>query len=170
MFAIYWICGGSGSGKETFIRAMEKKVPKSLENLGWKDKKIIGIESSMKYIGQYEGDPIVEKRKAIVKEVENLPEDAIALIKYQDVDEEMGTLNKVQEKFGDVTQSIIFLEVETNTLFKRCQKKSWWDEELEKGRVKLQQDWLEEQRKKLKHHRMKIIHIDSNTKNYNILK
>lgn len=170
MAEIVWIYGSSASGKETFIRKLLKNPPaKIINELEWNEKKIISIEESIKYIGQFENDPIVKKRKEIIKKTKKIANqaDTIILIKWQDVDLESGLFNKLQKETPTIKHKIIFLHTNLETLYKRCQNKSWRTKKEEKEGIKWIKTRLLYQLKLLKKlDNVDIIAIDSSTNEY----
>ena len=163
---IVWIYGASGAGKETFIKYITDKPSKDIiSRLGWQDKKITYIKESIDYIGQYFGDPIVEKRKVIVDKVKDAIEDNdVVLIKGQDVDFKMNILNDLQKLFPDSIYRIIYLYPGFDNLYSRCLKKSWYKEEFTRDMFL---DWAKEQLDKLNSFQeIEITALDSSDKNY----
>lgn len=173
MAEIVWIYGSSASGKETFIHELLKNpTNKIINDLGRTNKKIVCIEESLNYIGQFENDPIIKKRDEIIIETKKIVHetDTIILIKWQDVDLKSRLVNKLQKETPTIKHKIIFLHTSLETLYKRCQNKSWRTEEEEKEGI----EWIKTRvfyqlnlLKKL--HNVDIIAIDSTTNKYKII-
>lgn len=145
--AIVWVYGSSGAGKETFIKRINSKaVPKVIEKLNWKDKKIKVIWESLKYIAQSDNDKITNKRKEIIKKVsEAIKERAeVILIKGQDVDLEKKLPQTLKNKFPSQTHQIIFLHADLRTLLQRWKKKIWFNKKYKEDDV---EEWLRHQLK-----------------------
>lgn len=134
MIIFIWIYGSSAAGKETFINRLVYDAPQNVINhLAWENKKIILIPESLKYIGQFENDPITLKRVAIIdkaKSIEN-DKDLVVLIKGQDVDLRRNLINKLKEEIPQANHEIIYLHSDLKTLFTRAQQKRWWTQEME---------------------------------------
>lgn len=163
---IVWIYGPSGAGKETFIKYITNNPSEDIiSRLGWQDKKIGYIKESIDYIGQYFGDPIVDKRKIIVDKVKDVIENYdVILIKGQDVDFKMNILSDLRKIFPENIHRIIYLYPGFDNLYSRCLKKSWYKEEFTRDMFL---DWAKGQLIKLKpFEELKITALDSSDKNY----
>jgi hypothetical protein len=61
MKEVVWVFGNSAAGKESFIRYITiNKDARLLTSLGWQESKVTASEASMKYIGQFDGDPVTK--------------------------------------------------------------------------------------------------------------
>jgi hypothetical protein len=165
---IIWVFGSSAAWKETFIHNILENPPKkTINELWWNEKRIFFIKESIKYIGQFENDPIIKKRKKIITEAEKIANqtNTIILIKWQDVDLDARLINRLQEKIPTIEHKIIFLHTNLETLYKRCQNKSWRTEEDEKKWIIGIKKWLLYQLDLLKKlNNIDIIAIDSTNK------
>jgi len=174
MTNIVWVFGSSAAGKETFIRKMlTNPSQKLIDCLGWNNKNIVCVEESLQYIGQFENDPIVEKRKQIVDNVKSIANqlDTVILIKGQDIDFKFDLLNKLRKEISNVKHKIIFLHADVGVLFDRCKKKSWWSKEDEAEGVKGVKEYLTRQINYLQNlNDFEIIAFDSMTYNYKPIK
>lgn len=125
---IIWIFGGSGAGKDRFIRyLLEKRSHNLLHRFHWENKKIIACKESLLWIPMHYHDPLIEKRKSLPKIIKKLVvSDAdIILVKGQDWDLRDGTLTKAMTEVHDATHSILYLHVPILTAFKRWKTKPW---------------------------------------------
>ncbi len=169
---IVWIYGASAAGKETFIRKIvSDKSLKIISELGWSNKTIIACEESMEWVGQFDGDPKIEKRKQIpyvvienIKDKENI----ITLIKGQYVDLEENLPIKLYDLLPDCLHCIVFLKVDIEQLYIRVQRKIWWKSEDTK---EMSEQWLHDQMKLLKNisSRLPITVVNSNNENYHLV-
>ena len=146
MTEIVRVYGSSAAGKETFIRNITTNPPqKVLASLWWGGKKIFSVQESIQYIGQFENDPIVNKRSEIIEKVKSLvaqKPNSVVLIKGQDVDFTSDLLNKLRSEIPTVEHKIIFLHTTLEELLKRCRTKSWWDQWDEKAGIPWIKVWL----------------------------
>ncbi len=126
MKEVAWIFGTSASGKETFIRNAANNQP-ALEALGWMGRPLAACQSSLKYIGQFDGDPIIEHRRKILEEVPLLLDSVeVVLIKWQSVDSWISLPQKLREGLPGVRHRIIELRASLPELEKRLKQKPWW--------------------------------------------
>lgn len=90
MKELVWVFGNSAAGKETFIRNIANgKATGATEKLGWTNINVAISEASIKFIGQFNNDPITKHRDKILTEVpELLKHSDVVLIKYQSVNSE----------------------------------------------------------------------------------
>jgi len=119
--------GESATGKATFIRYIASNSDSELaQQLGYNNCKIIPIEESL-----YFGDSERIKIKDIVLNLLDNETDAVILIKWQAVDSIISqgddVLRKLASKTPDTPKEIILLSVESDILYARVQKKSWWN-------------------------------------------
>lgn len=129
MKEVVWIVGASGSGKETFIRRAltDKQIAKQL---GWSCKAVVACGASLTYIGQFDKDPIVEKREQIFSEVHTLLQDTdVVLIKWQYLDSAAFRPERLQQLLPDVRHRIIELTAPLPELVERLKKKPWWHDQ-----------------------------------------
>ncbi len=131
MKEIVWVFGNSAAGKETFIRHMLTDESMELrEKLGWQDLLVTASQASLKYIGQFDNDPVTQKRDEILEEVpELLTRNDVVLIKWQTVDSQAGRIDALLQTMPDVSQRIIYLDTSKETLVERLPRKSWWDDD-----------------------------------------
>lgn len=125
---IVWVYGSSAVGKETFIRYLVDNPSVSLiRRLDWQGKKLIVIWESVKYIAQYEDDPIGGKRKQIVEKVLGITDDnAVIIIKGQDIDIVSELPQLLKKKMPFCKHKIIFLYTDIEIVHERCKDKIWW--------------------------------------------
>lgn len=175
MTDIFWVYGSSAAGKETFIRRLLSKPPQNLiDYLGWKSKKIICIEESLKYIGQFENDPITKKRSRIIDRAKEVldSEDTVVLIKGQDVDLKSGLPSMLLKELPKAKHQIIFLHADLQLLYERSRKKTWWSKEDEEAGIEGFKDWLLNDQLKylLELEGFNITALDSSSHNYKPIK
>lgn len=170
--AIIWVFGASAAGKETFIRKIvDEKPEKIINELGWKDKEIIACNESLEWIGQYNGDPKIEKRKEIpsivARNVES-KQNAVILIKGQDSDLENGLPEQICQLAPSCDHGIIFLQADVEQLYTRGQRKIWWHPE---NTHQTTEKWLHYQMDLLKKisSKLPIRAVESNTENYTVI-
>jgi len=126
MKEIVWIVGTSASGKDTFIRNVSTNN-NVLESLGWSGKSIVACEASLKFIAQFEDDPVVEQREKIPEEANSLLDTSdVVLIKWQQLDTEASRPQKLKDLIPTARHRIIELRVERPELIKRYRLKPWW--------------------------------------------
>jgi hypothetical protein len=150
---IIWIFGNSASGKETFINeAINKKLGNIFDTLGLSNSKLVKISASTSYIGQYDGDPIVEKRQLIIPQVDKAfkDKDVTALIKWQDVDEDSKIPKILYEKYPNIRHIIFYLHVESDILWNRVSRKQWWEDGMASKKEFLV-DWVRDQKQYAKY-------------------
>lgn len=126
MKEVVWIFGTSATGKETFIKKVIKDKELQ-ERMGWKNKSISFCSESIDHIGQFDGDPAIERRKMILHKVPQLLENNdIVLIKWQIVDSKAQLPQKLKKVTIKAKHVIIRLEAPEQELVKRLRNKSWW--------------------------------------------
>jgi hypothetical protein len=171
---IIWIFGNSASGKETFIdNAINNKAKEVFDILGLSNNKLIKISASTSYIGQYDDDPIVEKRQLIIPQVEEAfkNENSTALIKWQDVDKNSRIPEILYDKYRNAGHIIIYLHVEPNVLWNRVLKKPWWESDSISKKEFLD-DWVRDQKQYVKYlvsKGFKKYIVDSTEEDYKIV-
>ena len=174
MTEIVWIYGSSASGKETFIRRFLENPPKEIrDHLWWSDKKIVCIEESLKYIGKFENDPIVEKRKEIIEKAKKLAKKSnlVILIKGQNVDLQSKLLDKVHNEVPNAKHKIVFLHADVWILFERCKKKVRWTHyDEQEGIEGFKRHIMHQIHAFQKIEGFEMIAIDSSTPNYKPIK
>jgi shikimate kinase len=174
MTNIVWIYGSSASGKATFINRLLNNLSQDLiDRLGWKNKKIICVEESIKYVGQFNNDPVLKKRIQIINKVKNLSNKSnlVILIKGQDVDLKSNLPNILQEELPNAKHQIIFLHADLQILYERCRKKTWWTKEDEEAGIEDFKEWLSKQLRRLKQLKnFKITTLDSSDYEYRQIK
>ena len=119
--------GESATGKATFIRYIMSNPGCELRRqLGYNNRKIIPVEESL-----YFGDSERIKIKDIVMKLLDNETDAVILIKWQAVDSIVSqgddVLRKLASETPDTPKEIILLSVESDILYARVQRKSWWN-------------------------------------------
>jgi len=131
MKELVWVFGNSAAGKETFIRNIANgKATGATEKLGWTNINVAISEASIKFIGQFNNDPITKHRDKILTEVpELLKHSDVVLIKYQSVDSESGRLEELNKQLPDVVHRIILIVTPEQELVKRLPQKSWWNDD-----------------------------------------
>lgn len=170
MTTFIWVYGSSAVGKKTFINRLVYDAPYNIINhLAWENKKIILIPESLKYIGQFENDPITLKRSVIIDKAKliNNNKNIIVLIKGQDVDLRRNLVNKLREEVPQANHEIIYLHSNLKTLFTRVQQKSWWTQKMEDEGIDEFKNWLINQLNLLKKLKgFKFNAFDSTTPEY----
>ena len=146
MKEVVWIFGNSAAGKETFIKYVTNNRDKQLyDRLGWENKKVTAVPSSIENIGQYENDPVTLKRNNILTEAPQLLQKADAvLIKWQTVDSQAGRIEKLMKLLPDAQHRIILISTPSVQLMKRLPEKSWWDDDNPDAFIKEETKNLEE--------------------------
>jgi hypothetical protein len=132
---IVWIFGASASGKETFIKKIHQGKLKSITRaLGWNNKKIVFSNKSIDYVSKNEKDNLGPKREEIVKEVLDLSKEnnSLVLIKGQDLDLENKRPERLKKLLPSNKHLIVYLHSDSETLYGRVKKKSWWKKEWDK--------------------------------------
>lgn len=131
MKEIIWVFGNSAAGKETLIRHLLTDASMKLrEQLGWQDLHLTASRASLEYIGQFNNDPVTQKRDEILKEApELLSHNDVVLIKWQTVDSQAGRIDALLQAMPDVSHRIIYLDTPKETLVERLPRKSWWDDD-----------------------------------------
>ncbi len=142
---IVWVFGSSGAGKETLIRGLSRQGHQLdlLNKLGWQDRKVVVCEASLLLVAQNENDPALEQRKNLANMIVPMAsdEEAVLLIKGQDVDLERDIPRQVKEQLPRATHRIIFVDAPMQTLFARWKKKPWWNDDYTLKTVKTWQDY-----------------------------
>lgn len=171
---IVWVFGNSASGKETFINALiEGKAEKVITDLNLSGNKIVKINSSIKYIGQYENDPITKNRVLIITEAEEQlkNKDTTVLIKWQDVDAILKLPEILFHKYPKSRHIITYLHVDPDILWKRVNNKSWWKKGMT-TKESFIKTWVEDQKRyaeKLISKGFEIYIVDSTNTNYSLV-
>ena len=131
MKEVVWIFGNSAAGKETFIRHItDGDDPALLTKLGWANKQLAPCHASINYIGQFDEDPVIQKRAMILDEVPKLIAQAdVVLIKWQAVDSMSGRIEELEALLPNVNHRIIQIITTDEELAKRLPQKSWWWED-----------------------------------------
>jgi hypothetical protein len=98
----------------------------------------------LKYIGQFDDDPITLKRELIIKKAKSIKNngESIVLIKGQDVDLENNLLNKLKDVEPEANHEIVFLHADLKVLFNRVRKKIWWSKEDDRKGIGYFKSWL----------------------------
>ena len=127
MNKIVWVMGESATGKATFIKyAVDNPDCELIQRLGYNRCKIIPVIDNE--ASSYERIRI----KDIVVDLLNNEREAVILIKWQAVDSiflQYGdTLRRLASDTPDILREIILLSVESDILYARVQKKSWWND------------------------------------------
>lgn len=126
---IVWIFGQSAAGKQTFIHEVLRS-PRLCQQFGWDHIRTTLSKASIDYIGQYEGDPIRQKRSVIENEVvAALKNNDVALIKWQYEDSQTRRIQSLKDKLPDVRHRIIVLALPKDEYMKRLRSKPWWNPE-----------------------------------------
>jgi hypothetical protein len=125
---IVWVMGESAAGKSTFIRyAVTNPNSELMHQLRYIDMKIMPIQESM-FLGEHQRIII----KDIVLDFLNKEIDAVILIKWQATDslhQKYGdVLRKLKSATPDTPNEIILLSADSDVLYARLQKKSWWND------------------------------------------
>ena len=128
MNKIVWGMGESATGKATFIRyAAANPDCELMHQLGYDRITIIPVMESF-YTGDYERIII----KDIVLDILKEKTDAVILIKWQATDslhQKYGdVLRKLASATPDTSNEIILLSADSDFLYTRLQKKSWWND------------------------------------------
>lgn len=172
---IVWVFGNSGSGKETFINSTIIGENFLVKNLGWENHLIKKIEESIKYIGQYEDDPITKKRSEILPAVEKIVDSTntdsiVILLKWQDVDQMKRLPEKLHRNYTDYVHTIIYLRANPDALWERVQQKSWWRDVNTVDKHEYLTEWVRDQKAYAKELVQKgfLLHIIDSTNDYKI--
>lgn len=128
MKEIIWVIGVSAVGKETFCEYILKNPkPELLDAINILGKAIAVSEISKRATGKFTGDPIVNERQKIPKEVEQLlQEHDVVFVKWQFVDMTKGVFEEIERTIPDVEIKIVLLRADDETIAERLQKKEWW--------------------------------------------
>ena len=170
---IVWVIGESATGKATFIKyVVNNPECELLRILGYNNSKIIPVIDNE--ASSYERIRI----KDTVVDLLNKETDAVILIKWQAVDSILmqygDTLRKLAAETPDIPREIILLSVESDILYSRVQRKSWWNNpnDLDSYYTQERQDErimeIKNHVKELSELGFKIIEIDS-TDGYKII-
>ncbi|HEX4774377.1 MAG TPA: hypothetical protein VH234_02580 [Candidatus Saccharimonadales bacterium] len=131
MKEVAWIFGNSASGKETFVKKITEggEYEGVLQSLDWVGKTIMAAQSSLAFIGQYDGDPVTEHREGILTEVPCILRHAdVALVKWQGVDSGTLRVERLRAALPDARHRIIQLVTPDEELAERLPLKDWWNE------------------------------------------
>ncbi|OYV63594.1 MAG: hypothetical protein B7X03_01080 [Parcubacteria group bacterium 21-58-10] len=164
---IVWVYGGSAAGKETFIKFISEQHPqKLLESLRWGNKQIVPCTESMEWVAQYEGDPKGPLRAEIPNVVVGLNSqntNVVILVKGQDLDLEADRPRKLKTLLPEDRHRIIYIDTNIDEVFKRLQRKPWWEDSFTKEEA---QQWLDHQHELLRGLRdeFEITAVDGSTK------
>lgn len=126
MNKIVWVMGESATGKSTFIKyAIDNPDCELLRLLGYSNSKIISVIDNK--ASSYERIRI----KNTVIDLLSKETEAVILIKWQAVDSILlqygDTLRKLAAETPEIPREIILLSVQSDILYARVQKKSWWN-------------------------------------------
>jgi hypothetical protein len=118
--------GESAAGKSTFIKyAIDNPECELIQRLGYNSGKIIPVIDNE--ASSYERIRI----KDTVLDLLSKETNAVILIKWQAVDSILlqygDTLKKLAAETPDIPREIILLSVDSDILYARVQKKSWWN-------------------------------------------
>ncbi len=175
MNTIVWVYGSSAAGKQTFIeRFLENPISHITKAIRIENFTFLSSKESIKYIQQFEGDPISEKRIEIIDyslATLNNNTNTCIFIKGQDVDLEKKIPNLLFEKTPETRHILFFLDLPLNIIHERVRLNTWWDDEDEMGGEVLLGEWLENQKRMLRELKcFEILAIDSSDFEYRIIK
>lgn len=147
---VVWIYGTSASGKGTFIKKMMSgESPEVVGKLGWKNKTIAASGESLRHIGQFYADPVIQLRERILTEVPSLIKNhEVVLVKGQDVDFKTERPQRLKELLPFATHRIIFISTALDELAERLVAKPWWD--TRHNPIKWAQDEIRDQTQRMK--------------------
>lgn len=79
-------------------------------------------------------DPAKIKRRSLPNVIESIVTgDGMAVfVKGQDVDLDYGALLATKKLLSDCDHRIVFLHANLDELYERCQRKSWWEEDIDR--------------------------------------
>ena len=130
---IVWVFGGSGAGKETFIRYTRENKPEALlEVLGWTEGEVAACEESMEWVAQWDDDPRGPKREELLEVIPTyVKEDGkmTILVKGQGLDLENNRLRRLKGLLPDCKHEILYIDTNVEEQWQRCKEnKQWYDE------------------------------------------
>lgn len=141
---IVWVFGGSGAGKETFIRYVVKSKPQDLLlRLGWEGRDIIACEESMEWVSQGENDPRGPKREDLLHVIPKYAtekQNEIFLVKGQDVDLKYDRPQRLKSILPDFEHKILYIHTDSEEQLNRWKKSKQWYKET--YTVETAKNWL----------------------------
>jgi adenylate kinase family enzyme len=131
---IVWVLGASGAGKATLISDLvSSDSTKWFSNLiNTTNSNLFAVNESLQHVGQFPGDCIEKKRNEIIDIVieQSKITNSVFLIKGQFFDLYNYIPSKLKLLLPDYKHIVVYLHTDSETLFERIKKKSWWTEEI----------------------------------------
>jgi hypothetical protein len=125
---VVWVIGGSGAGKETFIRRAAGDDSLAAR-FGWGGRLVVPCPASLDYIAQSPDDPITAKREDILHQTPRLLERAgVVLIKWQFADTTADRPARLEQAIPEAAHRAVVMQPPEEELLPRLTRKKWWSQ------------------------------------------